>query len=179
MILRKTNAVLSLLTTFLLFVHAIRLSAWMMSGGSVLVPSKIMPWVLAGLMVAHAAISIYQAIAAEADAEEVKIRQYPKQNSATMVQRATGILLVVLLALHVTSGSNHFQPKLLHAFVEPLFFAAAFAHVSVSLSKALITFGIGTAKVIKAVDVVMKIFCGAALVFGVVSLYIYLFAGVM
>ena len=177
MILRKINAVLSLITTLLLADHALFFSAWMISGGSIPVSSRAMPWVLAGLMVTHAAISIFCLLLGSEDEEERKVKHYFKLNKSTLFQRITGALVVLLLAVHVTSAAGNFQPKLLHAVVQPLFFAAALAHVSVSVSKALITLGIGTAKVIKIVDLVMKVFCIAVAVFGIAGLYCYLFVG--
>ena len=177
--LKKLNAVLSLLTTLLLVDHALFFSAWMMSGGTITVSSSAMPYVLAGLMVVHAAISVFVLVVGGQDGEGSKGKSYPKENISTIVQRLSGGLIIILLAMHITSAASDFQPKMLHAIIEPLFFAASFAHVALSTGKALTTLGVGNAKVIKAVNIVMKVLCAAALIFGVVSLYIYLFAGAM
>ena len=67
---------------------------------------------------------------------------------------------------------------MLHAILHPLFFAIVLAHVAVSVSKAMITLGIGNAKVIKVVDVVMKVICIATFVAGIIGFYLCLFVGV-
>ena len=176
--LRKINAGLSLITTFLLLDHAIFFSVWMLSRCSIEKSADFMPRILALLMITHAVICIIQAFQGHKGAEKRKCNAYPKMNIPTNIQRATGILMILLLGFHIAGAANHFQPKMLHAVVHPLFFAAALAHTSVSTSKALITLGIGNAKVIKVVDIVMKVICGLTFAAGVVGFYICLFVGV-
>lgn len=175
---RKINAGLSLLTTVLLMDHAMFFSVWMLSRCSIAISSDKMPWILAGLMVIHAVLSIVLAIRNRKGIEKNIGKSYPKMNSSTYIQRITAIMMLLLLGLHIAGAANHFQPKILHAIVHPLFFAAALAHVSVSSGKALITLGIGNAKVIRIVDAAMKILCGITFAAGVVGFYLCLFMGV-
>ena len=174
--LRKINAGLSLLTTVLLMDHAIFFSGWMLSRCAIAKSAENLPWLLAGLTVLHAALSLLLAVLGRKGAK--KARSYPKQNIPTMVQRITGLLMLFLLGLHIAGAASHFQPKMLHALLHPLFFAAALAHVSVSASKSMITLGIGSAKIIKLVDTVMKCLCAATFVSGVIGFYLCLFLGV-
>lgn len=178
MILRKINAVLSLLTTFLLLDHAIFFSLWMLSRCSIEKSVDAMPWILAILMGIHAVISILILLFSQKGKEKRKYNKYAKMNLPTLVQRVSGILMLLLLVLHIVGSSNHFQPKLLHAILHPIFFTSALAHTSVSASKALITLGIGNTKVVRVVDVIMKVICGVLLVAGVAGFYICLFMGV-
>lgn len=178
MLLRKINAGLSLLTTILLLDHAVFFSVWMLSRCRIEKSASFMPRMLALLMVIHAVLCVIQAVKSRKGAEKRKCKAYPQMNIATYVQRITGVLMLLMIGLHVAGSLNHFQPKALHSIFQPLFFAAALAHASVSASKALITLGIGNAKSIKIVDAVMKVLCGATLVAGVIGFYICLFVGV-
>lgn len=177
-LLRKINAGLSLLTTVLLLDHAIFFSIWMLSRCTIEKSVDAMPWVLTALMGIHAVLSIPLVFLGRKGAEKRRYNQYFKMNIPTLVQRVSGIFMLLLLALHLVGSANHFQPKLLHAILHPIFFATALTHVSVSTSKALITLGIGNAKLVRVVDVVMTVICGVVLVAGVVGFYLCLFMGV-
>ena len=178
MLSRKLNAGLSLLTSVMLLYHAIFLSVWMLSRCSIAKSESFMPWVLMGLMVIHALICIDQAISAHSGTEKRKVKSYPKMNVSTNIQRASGMLMLLLLVVHITGAANYYQPKMLHAVLHPLFFAVVLVHVAVSVSKSLITLGIGNARVVKIVDIVVKVLCGATLIAGVTGFYLCLFVGV-
>jgi hypothetical protein len=62
-----------------------------------------------------------------------------------------------MLPLHAIGMNNHLSPKILHAIVHPLFFLVVYGHVAISTSKAFITLGVGNAKFIKVVDIIMYI----------------------
>ena len=177
--LRKINACLSLLTSILFLDHAIFLSIWMLSRCSIQNTADNMPFVLLTVAAIHAGISILLAFLGHKGAEKRKCKSYSKLNIPTNIQRMTGILMILLIGLHLAGAANYYQPKMLHAIVHPLFFALALAHISVSVSKALITLGIGNAKVVKIVDVVMKVLCGVIFIAAVVGFYLCLFVGVV
>lgn len=175
MLLRKINAWVSLFTTVLLLDHAIFHAVWMLSGGSIPKNANIMPRILFGLMMVHAIISIVLAILGHKGAEKCKTKSYPKMNKATIIQRAGGVLLIPFTILHIaeTAGGMH-PPKIVHAIFPPLFFTIALMHVAVSGSKAFITLGIGNAKLIKLIDMVIKVVCGVTLVADIIGFYLYL-----
>ena len=177
--LRKTNAVLSLVSTILILVHAIFLSVWMLSRCSIAKAETPLPWVLVFVMVLHAIISIILGILGHKNTEKRKCKTYPKQNVQTIVQRISGILILVLLVLHIAGASNYYQPKILHAILHPLFFIIVLAHVAVSTSKAFITLGIGNAKSIKIIDIVIKIICTLTIIACIVGFYLCFFVGVV
>ena len=179
MLKRKINAVLSLLTTVLLLVHAITCSIFMLSGDRVARPPELMSWVLMGLLIIHALISIDLVIASHAETDNRKGKKYPKLNAAMIVQRASGVLMVPATGLHIAGAIGLMvPPKAVHLIVPPLFFTMVLVHVAVSTSKALITLGIGNAKMMKVVNIVMRVVCGATLIAGVVGIYLRTFAGV-
>jgi hypothetical protein len=133
-----------------------------------------MPWILFGLMLVHAVISIDLAISAHSETEKRKGKSYPKLNVATILQRVSGVAMIVFAGLHVAGAAGYMQPpKLVHAILPPVFFTIALAHVAVSTSKAFITLGIGNAKVVKAVDIVVKVICAATLIATLTGFYLY------
>lgn len=174
MLLRKINAIISLLTTLLLLDHAIFTSVWMLSKGSVEQSAPIAPWILAGLVLVHAFISIYFAVSAHEEGEKRKVKSYLKMNRATIFQRVSGILLIVFSALHIAGASGAMQPPhIVHTILPPLFFAIALAHAAISTDKALITLGIGNANVIKVVRIVVRLICAVTLIAAIVGFYLY------
>ena len=174
MLMRKINAIISLLTTLFLLDHAMFTSVWMLSRGSVAQSAPMVPWILAGLVALHAFISIDLVISSHMEGERRKVKSYPSMNGATIFQRVSGILLIVFTALHIAGASGAMQPpQIVHTIVPPLFFAIALAHAAVSTDKALITLGIGNARFIKAVGVIVKVLCAATLVAATIGFYLY------
>lgn len=179
MLFRKINAVISLLTTFFVLAHAISISVWMLSKGTVSQPNPILSWILVGLMVAHAFISIELVVSHYMEAGNPKCKHYPKMNASTLVQRISGVLLVIFTGLHVAGASGAMQPpQAVHAVVPPLFFAITMAHVAASTDKAFVTLGIGNAKLVRAVSVIAKVLCALVLIAAIVGFYGYSFKGV-
>lgn len=176
--LQKINAVLGLLTSILFLDHAIFFSIWMLSRCSIEKNADMMPYILVAAAAIHAGLSIVLAIRGHKGANKRKCKAYPKMNIPTYVQRITAILMILLLGLHLAGAKNHFQPKMLHAVLHPLFFALCLAHVSISISKAMITLGIGNAKAVKFIDRIMRILCVVTFAAAVVGFYLCLFVGV-
>ena len=173
MLMRKINAGLSLLTTFLLLDHAIFNAVRMLSQGAVGEFGTFIPWVLFGVMLAHAFVSIDLAISAHEGAEKRKCKSYPKLNAVTIFQRFSGIALILFTALHVAGAAGFMTlPPIIHATVPAVFFTIAFAHTAVSTSKAFITLGIGNAKIVKAADLVIKVICAATLIAALTGFYL-------
>ena len=178
MLVRKINAGISLAVTCLLLYHAIFISAWMLSKGTIAKNADFMPWILVGLMAIHAFISIDLAISTHTGAEKRKCKHYPKMMIPTIVQRASGVLIAVFTGLHVAGATGVMQPpQVVHAIVPPLFFTLTLVHTAVSTGKALITLGIGNAKIVKIADVIVKIICGLTLIACVTGFYLYSFQG--
>lgn len=178
MTLRKINAVLSLVTALLLIDHAGFYTVWMLSRGSIAKSADNMPMILACLVLVHALLSIAILVRDRRGAKTQAPKTYPKQNIPTYIQRISGVLMLVLLGFHIAGKVTSFQPAILHAIIQPVFFAAALAHISVSVSKSMITLGIGTAKIIKIIDIIMAVICGVILVAALIGFYLCFFKGV-
>lgn len=175
MLSRKINAGVGLLSTFLLLYHAISNAIWMLSRGGIAKNGSFMSWILMGVMVIHIYISIELAISAHMGIEKRKCKSYPRMNVSTIIQRVSGVLLIVLTALHVGGTTGYLQPpKVVHAILPPLFFSVALLHAALSTSKALITLGIGNAKTIRIADTIVKIICGATLIADLIGFYLCL-----
>lgn len=181
MTLRKINAGISLITTVLLMNHAIFNAVRMLSQSDVEKSGPPVAWILALFMMLHAILSIYMAIDAHAGVENgqakagtQKIKSYPKMMIPTVIQRMSGVLLIVFSAFHIAGAGGAMKPPfLVHVILPPLFFTLAMAHVSVSVSKAFITLGIGNARVVKVVDVVTKVLCAATLLASLTGFYLH------
>ena len=96
-------------------------------------------------------------------------------NISTIIQRASGVALIMFTLLHVGGTMGYLQPPpAVHAILPPLFFAVSLMHTAISTSKAFITLGIGNAKIVKTVDIAVKVLCGVTLIADVVGFYLYL-----
>lgn len=174
MLLRKINAGLSLLSTLFLLEHAVFIALYIFSHGRILNPIPYAAWILAGLVAMHAFISIDLAISAHMDGGKQKYKSYSKMNISTVIQRVSGVSLVLLITLHIAGATGAMTPpRLIHSVVPPLFFLVALTHTAVSFSKALITLGIGSARFVRAADIVMKLICALTLVADVVGFYLH------
>ena len=172
--MRKINAAISLITTALLLEHAIFLAVRMLSQGEIPRQPAVLSWTLAFAVWAHATISLAIAFASHKKARRAAVKGYAKLNRQTLVQRISGVLMLVLVPLHVAGTTGLMNPpKIIHAVSPILFFTVALAHVAVSASKAFITLGIGNARFIKATDLIVKIIC--ALTFAAALTGFYLF----
>ena len=174
MLMRKINAIISLLATLFLLDHAIFTSVWMLSRGTVEQSAPVAPWILAGLVALHAFIGIYLAVSSHMEGETRKVKSYPKMNRVTIFQRVSGLLLIIFAVLHIAGASGAMNPPhIVHTIVPPLFFAIALAHAAFSTDKAFITLGIGNARFIKVLSVIIKVICALTLIAAIAGFYLY------
>ena len=174
MVTKKLNAVLGLLVTLLLWIHAISISISMLTMGAVGRAPAILSWALAALMLLHVFVSIEMLFSSHFAVEGPRGKAYPKLNRTMIFQRAGGMLLLVASIPHVLGALGVItSPPVVHAILPPIFFAIAMMHTAVSFSKCLISLGIGTARFIKAADIAAKVICAATLVAAIVGFYLY------
>lgn len=97
--------------------------------------------------------------------------KYKKENKATILQRASAIVMLVLLYVHTISYSGAATGEILtlgqtvfYCLTELLFFASVMTHVAVSFSKGLITLGlVSSAETIHKIDIAAYIICAVAM----------------
>lgn len=177
--IRKINALFGLLSTLLLLDHGIFFSVWMLSRGSIEKSGPLFSWILTIFMGIHVVLSVIVMITNTKNAKENKHKEYVKLNAEIYLQRISGVLIIPLTVAHILGASAYFQPMILHAILQPLFFGAILTHVAVSVGRSLITLGVGNSKAVKVVNIITKILCAMIFVAGVIGFYLCLFKGVV
>ena len=166
---------ISLLITLLLLNHVILLSVAMLTGGAVYIPNGAVAWILTVLVALHVFISIDLAVTAHEGTEKRKVKSYGKLNRATIFQRVSGVLMLVFVPLHVANFAGFLHlPKIVFATVPIVFFTIVLVHAAVSTSKAFVTLGIGSARFINVVDIVVKVICLATLIAALTGFYMFM-----
>ena len=147
MILKKTTALLGLLSIVLLLAHL----GYSVFAYLTFYYNPAITQVLAvPFMVVTCLHAICGMISVSLRADGGSLDLYPKLNASTIIQRVTAALIFPLLILHINtfrlmqSASEQGAALVVIALIvaELLFFASVIAHVAVSLSKALITLGL-------------------------------------
>ena len=167
MLLKKTNAALGLLSILLMLSHiGYSVFAYLtMYYNPFLKNIFAYPFMIAVCL--HAVLGM---LSVSMQPEGSRLDLYPKLNARTVLQRVSAALIFPLLILHINTFSlmrasaegGHKVFIMLLILGELLFFAAVITHISVSLTKALITLGLlSSSKTAKAIDTVLYIL-GAA-----------------
>lgn len=140
--IKKWNARLSLLTVVLFLIHeGYQLYAYTaMYYNPVL--SKVTGYALTGAMALHVILSMMSVFILH-DAKKVT---YKKLNIKTVLQRVSGVLIVLLLPLHIFSfgilkSSVGGIGYILTEIAQILFYAALLCHIALSFSNSLVTLG--------------------------------------
>ena len=140
---KKTNAVLGLITIFLMTAHAVyQMFAYITFYYNPLV-SKLTGFILLGVVVLHVILSML-IVFTKTDSVTVT---YKRRNIRTVIQRVSAMMMVILLPVHVfefellkrNAGS---AVKYLIELTLILFYDALMLHISMSFSNALITLGL-------------------------------------
>lgn len=135
--LKKINAGLSLFTVIVLVAHMC--IAMQAMNGNIIPVTGIMPIAIMILMIIHALLSMAIMFFAH-DGHKVK---YPSKNISTIIQRSTGVLMMIPLFLtHTRYFSAYHLNKNVFFILESLFFILVFTHIAISAPKACITLGI-------------------------------------
>lgn len=164
--LKKINAGLSLFTVIVLIAHmCVSMQAM---NGTILPVTDIMPIAVMILMIIHAVLSMAIMFFAH-DGHKVK---YPHKNISTIIQRASGVLMLIPLFVSHTRYISEFRMNhILFFILEIVFFIMVFAHVATSVPKAFITLGILKSEKAVKICSIISIIVSATLV--VVSILAY------
>ena len=162
---KKINARLSLLTSLLIFFHVGSTAYHYLTLHYIPILKKLSthPFMLSVCLHAILAMSIVFF-----SSDGTKLEKYPKQNVETILQRASALLILPLLILHINTlgllnkcaDSGKWPLFVLLLIFQPVFYATVFTHVAVSVSRALITLGrISSLETKKKVDRGVRILC--------------------
>ena len=163
--IKKFNAVLSLLTTLAIFIHVGYTAYAYLTFyyNPLLKEITAMPFMAFACLHAICAMGIVFF-----SADGTKLGQYPKKNIGTILQRASAIHILPLLILHINTfdilktcaGNGKWFFFALVMIFQPIFYATVFTHVTVSVSRALITLGrLSSLEKKKTVDRIVLIIC--------------------
>ena len=175
-IARKINAVISLICSILILIHGTYDSIWMICRGKLSTLTIPVSFILVIFLVIHIVLSISTAILASGPNKKEKTKMYKKENIKTLIQRFSGILMILLLVPHIIGMNKFLNPKVLHSIIHPLYFLVVYGHTAISFSKAFITLGIGNAKFIKIVDRVIAILCMFIFIASIIGVYLVMYA---
>ena len=146
MILKKVNAIIAFLLIAACLVHVgVKCASILFSGESAGPDGmKFISGIVMTLAMMHVLIAIIIFFSHDS---KMKIA-YPRANVRIILQRVSGVLMLVFLFLHMKttkrltahtdSGTGYY---LLNNMIMAVFFAMVFLHISVSFSSALVTLG--------------------------------------
>lgn len=144
--LKKANAYVALVTTVLAFIHiGHQLYSYVAFDHNDFL-TKLTGFLFGSFVCVHAVLGMMAVFKAK---DKTRLDMYPKQNAGTVVQRMTAFLMLPLLIFHVNTfamvtkcaAQGLFGLFIVVVTVQILFFADVFAHIAVSLPRALITVG--------------------------------------
>ena len=162
---KKFNAVLSLMTTLAIFIHVGYTAYAYLTFyyNPVLKNLTAIPFMVFACLHAVCGMGVVFF-----SADGTKLDRYAKKNVGTIIQRASALLILPLLILHVNTfdllktcaGDGKWFFFVLVMISQPLFYLVVFTHVSVSVSRALITLGrLSSLEKKKIVDLIVIIIC--------------------
>ena len=188
MSLKKFNAVCALILTALLIIHITISLVFMLTGLYNLNLTLIAARALSLTCIVHIIVSltVLFIIRDRADKSKYgsqKAKTYPALNMRIMIQRVTGLALLVMIHFHIATFQSFiydFKPltfggKAFAFFIEALFFGIVLLHLAVSFSRAFISLGlIRSEETEKRLDRGAFFTCGALFVIIIISLAVFL-----
>lgn len=176
MTVKKLNAVCSWVLLALLIGHVATTTAFLLTGWFDMKLFVVLPRILAVVCVIHVCLSLFIVFFLH-DGSDVS--KYGKMSQRTIVQRASGLLILALVHPHVKLFSSFIYEglpltglqKLGVFLVEILFFGSVFTHIECSFSRSLISMGlIRTDAAEKRVDYAARTLCALLFAFTMFSL---------
>lgn len=161
--LKKINAAMAFLVILSLCGHAGTMCFSLWTGWYNLLIAKTLAYITVTLLAFHVLCALILFFFVH-DGANLK---YPKKNMATILQRASAIIMLALLYVHTISYSGAATGETLtvgqtifYCLTELLFFASVMTHIAVSFSKGLITLGlVSSAETVHKIDIAAYIIC--------------------
>ncbi len=148
--LKKINAILGLLLMAACLTHIVLEMYHVLSGGEPQAYLKVTARICGMIAILHVLISIGMIFFIH---DKKGLGAYPRKNMETLIQRISGLLMIVLLPFHIRisqiisadqeRGTGVF---ILCIAVMVLFYLTVFLHIAVSFTRALITLGVITSR---------------------------------
>lgn len=172
--MRKINGIIAAVVLALFVIHGVLGALNLMNIAPVI--AKGLSYTMLSLIVVHAIISIGLTVRAVQTAAKTKA-PYFRQNRLFWARRISGVLILVLVAFHLTAfnadngGVFRLVPfDMFRLITQILFILSIAAHIITNVKPMLITFGVKRLK-LKAGDILF--FVSAALLFMTVGFIIY------
>ena len=177
--MKKGNAVLALLTIAAMLVHTELMSYSLMTGWYDYISCMIVGEVALLLLTLHASMSLIIVFFRHDGSDLTGSWRF---NIKTIIQRGTGLLLILMVHLHMGAYEFIAAREVLDAsgaisriVMEVVFAACLLAHIATSFSKALITLGlVASEKTVRRIDTITTvavIVLGATFVYSVVHFF--------
>lgn len=181
--LKKLNAVTALAVIISLIGHIGVMTYSLWTGWYNYIICKTFPHIAIALMIVHVLLSIIIFFFYN-DGSEVK---YKNLNIGTVLQRATAIIIMILIHFHMKAYAHVVTGEVLSAgmtafriVTELLFFSAVLVHIAVSFGKAFITLGIGSSgKAIQNITRIAFVICAVILLAAGSGAVVFYLKGIM
>ena len=173
--LKKTNAVLGLLSIAAILAHIgyqIYAFLTLTYNPTMKILTAVPFMVLACLHAVCGMMTVFT------QTDGTRLDLYPKQNKRIILQRATAAMIFPLLILHLNtqgllrsaSEAGQWFGFVLLLISQPVFYAVVLTHIAVSLSKGFITLGwLTSTEKQKALDRVVYVICAIAFVIATIA----------
>lgn len=170
--LKKFNAILGLAIIAVVLCHAGTMTYSLITFWYDLAVCKSLAHTAAALMTAH----ILTSLCIFFFLHDGSSLRYSRMNKRAVIQRATAVLMIILVHFHITAYSHiaagaalSRSQAVISCLAECLYIVSVFLHISASFSKAFITLGlIHSSKAAKRLDIAVYTVCAAA---GIAALY--------
>lgn len=149
--MRKGNIIFGTIAVILLLWHSTVMSLLLLGKIAYNPNNKLTGWALLGVIILHALFNVVMWIKGRS---KRKVNMYIGLNKSCMLQRFTGILILMIFGLHYfaygyTTSAGEFIPTTpsLHVYLgELLFLSVAVIHLFLSLNRLSVSIGIGVNK---------------------------------
>ena len=163
--LKKINAILGLLLMAICLTHIVLEIIDGLSGWEKQTYVAMTARICGTIAIFHVLISIGMIFFVH---DKKGLGAYPGKNMGTLIQRISGLMMIILLAIHVRLSqiiSAHQEEEtgffILCITVMILFYLTVFVHIALSFTRALITLGAITSRKKKdQLDVVLRVITG-------------------
>lgn len=176
MILKKCNAVCSWILIIALIIHISLTMRFFVTGWYDVALFIVTSRAITVICILHVALSLGIVFFLHDGSD---LRTYGRSNRRTIIQRASGLAILLLVHPHTQIFSSFIYDwlplttasKIIYFIIEAAFFAAVLLHLGVSFSRSFITMGmIRTDAAERRLDIAAGVLCAAGFLFTVIAM---------